>query len=174
MRAEAAAEAAAEDNHLHHAFQYTLEAGGRGSMHMNDYIEFMHIAVDPIIRQFTFKAYRNVYQVPPSYQRIRLALLCWAFRQNKERTWCVLPPDIGWRFKPKADQVSWIEFFENFEAVLSHLRYVIMEHPPTAVGEKRQGLICWPGSVAHLQGPFAFGIRIKMEKRPRLQDKKST
>ena len=46
----------------------------------------------------------------------------------------MLPPDIGWRFKPKARQISWIEFIASLEAVLARLRYVIVEHPPTVVG----------------------------------------
>ena len=49
----------------------------------------------------------------------------------------MLPPDIGWRFTPKAKEVSWIEFLACLEAVLAHLRYVIMEHPPTVVGDKK-------------------------------------
>ena len=133
--------AAADDNNLQHAFQYIMEAGGNGSLHLNDYIEFMSVAVGPVKRKFQFAAYRKVIQVPPEFQRIRLGLLCWAFRQNPEQTWCVLPPDIGWRFK----RPFWIEFLASLEAVLSHVRYVVMEHPPTVVGEKRQGLICWPG-----------------------------
>ena len=162
-------EGAAEDTYLPHAFQYILEAGGRGSMHLNDYIEFMHVAVDPIIRQFTFKAYRNVVQVPPKYQRIRLALLCWAFRQNKERTWCVLPPDIGWRFKPKANQVSWIEFFVNVEAVLSYLRYVIMEHPPTVVGDKKTRTYLLGGINATSAGAVqAMPVKTFIKQRERL------
>ena len=102
--------AAADDNYLSHAFQYIMEAGGNGSIHLTDYIEFMSVAVDPMKRKFQFQAYRNVVQVPPEYQRIRLGLLCWAFKQSPERNWCVLPPDIGSRFKPKPQQVSWIEF----------------------------------------------------------------
>ena len=126
-------EGAGEDAYLVHAFQYILEAGGRGSMHLNDYIEFMYVSADPMIPQFTFHAYRNVIQVPPSYQRIRLALLCWAFRRNTNQKWCVLPPDIGWQFK----RPSWIEFLASLEAVLSHVRYIVMEHPPTVVGDKK-------------------------------------
>ena len=59
------------------------------------------------------------------------------YKQESERAWCVLPPDIGWRFTPKAKQVSWTEFLASLVAVLAHLRYVIMEHPPTVVGDKK-------------------------------------
>ena len=35
--------AAGDDNYLPHAFQYIMEAGGRGSRHLNDYTEFVSL-----------------------------------------------------------------------------------------------------------------------------------
>ena len=81
----------------------------------------------------------------------------------------MLPPYIGWRFTPKAKQVSWIEFLASLEAVLAHLRYVIMEHPPTVVEDKKTRTYLLGGiNATSAPAVQAMPVNIFIKQRERL------
>ena len=97
---------------LVHAFQFILEAGGRGSLLLKDYHNFQELFCDPKMRKLDFSAYKVINQIPPRFPRIRLAVLLYTWRQPVNRTkWCGSPPDLSSRFDPEG-KTSWLSFSE--------------------------------------------------------------
>ena len=119
--------ASGQDPHLVHAFQFILESGGRDSQLLNDYQTFQEFFCDPKNRRLDFSAYKSVNNIPPQFQRLRLAILLYTWKQPVNKTkWCASPPDISGRFDPDAKHTSWLDFLYQLEAVLSHIRFLVV------------------------------------------------
>jgi len=132
-----------QDPNLVYTFQYIMESGGRGSIHLDDYNDFQELFVDPHKRKLPVSAYKTVLQIPQEYARFRLAILCYAWKKDPVKGWCPPPPDLSWRFNAESKHVSWIPFLQQLEQALVHIRFCVVGNTPvgsldaSAVAEKR-------------------------------------
>ena len=139
--------AQAVDPNMGDMFQYIMEAGALCSPHLQYYSDFCSCYVDPKARRFQMQAYKIVVGVPMEFQRMRLALLCWAYKQKVQTgRCCALPPDLGHRFNPDSKGISWLDFLRELEISLVHLKYIMMVHRATVVAEKK-ARVGWLGEV---------------------------
>ena len=112
-----------DDKYLEYVFTYAAEAGGHGSIHLKDLDLFCAATVDPKIRKFRMEGYKRVvHGISKEWQRIRLAAMTWAYKQDTtEDNWCVLPPDFSHRVD-SGSVYNWCDFLSNLDDVLLHVR----------------------------------------------------
>ena len=120
--------AAADHPDVLNAFKVVCDAGGAESVHLKELQEFTSVYVNPKLRKMRFEAYAVIAQYPVSFPRLKNASLKWAWKQNPDKGWCVLPPSIWHRLNPesKTNMVGFAEELENAFCVLSAFATMVM------------------------------------------------
>lgn len=117
-----------QDPNLVHPFQFVLEAGGKDGLVITDYQNFQELFCDPRNRKLDFSAYKVINLIPPEFPRFKLAVLLYTWKQPPvgRTKWCGQPPDFASRFEPDGKKISWLPFLKQLEAVLTHIRFVVI------------------------------------------------
>ena len=103
---------------FHHAFRLVMDSGGYESPRMADLHDFTSVHVNPKLRKLRFEAYGVVTPLPYEDPRMKNALLKWAWKQSPVRTWCPLPPALGWRCNKESRYAMPLFFRECEEAMI--------------------------------------------------------
>lgn len=147
-----------QDANLVYAFQFMMEAGGKYSSLLKDYHNSQELFCDPKSRKPYFSAYKIVCQIPLAFSQLRLAVLLYTWKQPVNRSkWCSPPPDLSGRFEPDA-KVPWLPFLRQLEAVLSHLRYVVIGNTPLA---EKKSTIAGPAVAEKKSTPAGSAVAEK-------------
>ena len=86
-------------------------------VHLKDLSEFIAVYVNPKVRKMRLESYGVVAQYPECFPRLKNACLKWAWKQNTDKGWCPLPPNIGFRMS-KDSKHCLRDFFEQVEKAM--------------------------------------------------------
>ena len=75
-------------------FKVVCDAGGAGSVHLQDLHEFTSVYVNSKLRKMRMEAYGVLAPYPVEFPRLKNACLKWAWKQTTNKGWCQLPPNI--------------------------------------------------------------------------------
>ena len=112
-----------------HAFKLVIDAGGAGSVHMEDMEKFTSVYVNPKLRKLRMEAYAIVASYPVDFPKIKNACLKWSWRQTPTKGWCQLPPNITHRLG-RDSKVGMHDFLVTVETAmvgLSKLASTVVE-----------------------------------------------
>lgn len=77
-----------------HAFRLVIDAGGAGSVHMQDLEAFTSVHAIQKLGEMRMEVYAVVAPYPVNFQKIKNACVKWSWRQIPNRGWCQVPPSI--------------------------------------------------------------------------------
>ena len=112
-----------------HAFRLVIDAGGAGSVHMQDLETFTAVHVNQKLRKMRMEVYAVVAPYPVDFPKIKNACLKWSWRQTPHRGWCQVPPSILHRLTDDS-KFGMYDFMLSVElamAALSKLTSTVVE-----------------------------------------------
>ena len=89
----------ADSPHLFQMFRLVLDVGGHDSLHLQDFLEFTGLLVNPKLRKLREESYTVVAHYPEPFPRLKFAALKWAYKQIPIKGWCPKPDSISHRFE---------------------------------------------------------------------------
>ncbi len=103
-----------------HAFRLVIDAGGAGSVHMQDMENFTSVYVNSKLRKMRMEAYAIVAPYPVAFPKIKNASLKWSWKQTPNKGWCQLPPSISHRLSADS-KLGMYDFMMSVELAMVNM-----------------------------------------------------